>query len=67
MGLILDSSVLIAAERQGLNARQILAAIAQLVGETEVALSVVTLMRGGFGSLWVAWHLLERHLLECSY
>jgi hypothetical protein len=29
MGLILDSSVLIAAERQGQNARQMLAAIAR--------------------------------------
>jgi predicted nucleic acid-binding protein len=44
MGLILDSSVLIAAERQGRNARQMLATIARTVGETEVALSVITLI-----------------------
>jgi predicted nucleic acid-binding protein len=44
MGLILDSSVLVAAERQGKNARQMLAAVAERVGETEIALSVVTLI-----------------------
>ena len=44
MGLILDSSVLIAAERQGQNARQMLSAIARRAGETEIALSVVTLI-----------------------
>jgi predicted nucleic acid-binding protein len=44
MGLILDSSVLITAERQGQNARQILAAISSQVGNSEIALSVVTLI-----------------------
>jgi len=44
MGLILDSSVLIAAERQGQNSRQMLSAIARRAGETEIALSVVTLI-----------------------
>jgi hypothetical protein len=34
MGLILDSSVLIAAERQGKNARQVLTAIRENIGET---------------------------------
>jgi len=34
MGLILDSSILIAAERQGENARQALTEIAEQVGET---------------------------------
>jgi predicted nucleic acid-binding protein len=42
MGLILDSSVLIAAERQGKNARQVLTAIRENIGETEVGISVVT-------------------------
>jgi hypothetical protein len=42
MGLILDSSVLIKAERQGQNARQMLTAISRTAGETEVVLSVVT-------------------------
>jgi predicted nucleic acid-binding protein len=50
MGLILDSSVLIAAERQGRNARQMLATIARTVGETEVALSVITLIELAHGA-----------------
>lgn len=49
MGLILDSSVLIAAERQGQKARQMLAAIACTAGETEIALSVVTLIELAHG------------------
>jgi tRNA(fMet)-specific endonuclease VapC len=44
MGLILDSSVLVAAERQGYNARQMLASIARKIAETEVGISVVTLI-----------------------
>lgn len=44
MGLILDSSVLITAERQGQNARQMLAGIAAKAGNQDVALSVVTLI-----------------------
>jgi predicted nucleic acid-binding protein len=50
MGLILDSSVLIAAERQGKNARQVLRAIAQEVGETEVGISVVALIELAYGA-----------------
>ena len=50
MGLILDSSLLVAAERQGKNARQMLAAIAREVGETEVAISVVTLLELAHGA-----------------
>ena len=50
MGLILDSSVLIAAERQGKNARQMLAAIAGAVGNTEIAISVVTLIELAHGA-----------------
>lgn len=50
MGLILDSSLLVAAERQGKNARQMLADIAREVGETEVALSVVTLLELAHGA-----------------
>ena len=50
MGLILDSSVLIAAERQGKNARQVLTAIASEVGETEVGISVVTLIEPAHGA-----------------
>ena len=44
MGLILDSSVLIAAERQGRNARQALAEIAVSAAGEDVAVSVVTLI-----------------------
>ena len=50
MGLILDSSLLVAAERQGKNARQMLADIAREVGETEVAISVVTLLELAHGA-----------------
>lgn len=50
MGLILDSSVLISAERQGRNARQMLAAIAGRAGSTEIAVSVVTLIELAHGA-----------------
>jgi len=50
MGLILDSSVLIAAERQGKNARQVLTAIRENIGETEVGISVVTLIELAHGA-----------------
>lgn len=50
MGLILDSSVLIKAERQGQNARHVLMAIPRIAGETEVALSVVTLIELAHGA-----------------
>ncbi len=49
MGLILDSSVLIAAERQGQNARQMLTAISAEVGNTEIAISVITLIELAHG------------------
>jgi predicted nucleic acid-binding protein len=44
MGLILDSSVLIAAERKGSNARQLLSEIAGRAAGEDVAFSVVTLI-----------------------
>ena len=50
MGLILDSSVLVAAEREGRNARQALTAIAREIGETEVGISVVTLIELAHGA-----------------
>jgi len=50
MGLILDSSVLIATERQSKNARQMLTSIAARIGETEVAISVVTLVELAHGA-----------------
>jgi len=51
MGLILDSSVLISAERQGENARQMLTSIAHKIGETEVGISVVTLVELAHGAV----------------
>jgi predicted nucleic acid-binding protein len=50
MGLILDSSVLIAAERAGKNARQVLTALREQIGETEVGISVVTLIELAHGA-----------------
>jgi hypothetical protein len=50
MGLILDSSVLVAAERQGKNARQTLTAVAHEIGETDVGISVVTLIADRAGA-----------------
>jgi len=50
MGLILDSSVLIAAERKGKNARQALAEIAVRAAGEDVALSVVTVLELAHGA-----------------
>jgi predicted nucleic acid-binding protein len=50
VGLILDSSVLIAAERTGRNARQALTEIAVRVPGEDVALSVVTLIELAHGA-----------------
>ena|ERR1051325_1545953 len=50
MGVILDSSVLIAAERQGNNARQMLAAVSSQLGNTEIALSVLALLELAHGA-----------------
>ena len=43
MGIVLDSSVIIAAERQGRSVRQILEQIEAVQGEIEIGLSVVTI------------------------
>lgn len=50
MGLILDSSVLIAAERRGKNARQALAEIGVRAAGEDVALSVVTVLELAHGA-----------------
>ncbi len=50
MGLILDSSVLVAAERDGQNARQMLASAAAKFPGTEVGISVVTLIELAHGA-----------------
>lgn len=51
MGIILDSSVIVTAERRGHSVRQILEQVYAGQGETEVGLSVVTvaeLVHGAF-------------------
>ena len=50
MGLILDSSVLIKAERRGQNARQMLAAIARTAGNIDIAIPVATLIELAHGA-----------------
>jgi predicted nucleic acid-binding protein len=51
VGLILDSSVLIAAARKGRNARQALAEIAVHAAGEDIALSVVTVMELAHGAV----------------
>ena len=50
MGLILDSSVMITAERQGKNARRMLADISQTTGNADIAISVITLIELAHGA-----------------
>lgn len=50
MGVILDSSVLVAAERQGKNARQTLTALAGFVGNESIGISVITVMELAHGA-----------------
>jgi tRNA(fMet)-specific endonuclease VapC len=50
MGLILDSSVLIAADRTGQNARHALQDISEQLGRTDIGLSVVTLIELAHGA-----------------
>ena len=49
MGLILDSSAAVAAERQGMNARQLFGSIREQAGDDEIAISVVTLLELAHG------------------
>ena len=51
MGLIIDSSVLIASEHQGQNVRQMLAAISGRAGNLDIAISVVTLIEMAHGTV----------------
>jgi predicted nucleic acid-binding protein len=44
MGLILDSTVLVGADRKGLNARQALTLVMEKLGPGEVGISVVTVL-----------------------
>ena len=50
MGVILDSSVLVAAERQGHNAREVLTAVSSHLGDTEIGLSAITLLELAHGA-----------------
>lgn len=50
MGVILDSSVLVATERQGRNARQMLTLLSPRLGNIEIAISVVTLLELAHGA-----------------
>ena len=49
MGIVLDSTVLIAAERAGKTPRQVIADVAAGLGDTEVTLSVVTVIELAHG------------------
>ncbi len=53
MGLILDSSVIVAGERRGLAVEDILVAVRAVSGPTEIALSVVSVMELEHG-IWRA-------------
>jgi tRNA(fMet)-specific endonuclease VapC len=50
MGVILDSSILVKAERQGSNARQLLTDLSSRLGNTEIAISVITLLELSHGA-----------------
>ena len=49
MGLMLDSTAAVAAERQGKNARQLLEAVALETGDQGIAISVVTVLELAHG------------------
>ena len=49
VGIVLDSTVLIAAERSGKNARGVVEDVLVKVGDTEAALSVITLVELAHG------------------
>lgn len=50
MGLILDSTAIVAAERQGLSARQMLERLALQTGDQEIAISVITVLKLAHGA-----------------
>jgi predicted nucleic acid-binding protein len=50
MGIILDSSILISAERSGQNARRVMSDILHKTGNTDIALSVITLIELAHGA-----------------
>jgi predicted nucleic acid-binding protein len=50
MGLILDSSVLVAAERQNLNAHQLFLSLSREISGTDVGISVISLVELAHGA-----------------
>jgi predicted nucleic acid-binding protein len=50
MGLILDSTVIVAAERAGQNAHRLMTSIDQRITETQIGVSVVTLIELAHGA-----------------
>ena len=65
MGFLLDSTVLIAAERAGWNSNQILRWIEEKVGPAEIAISVVSLIELAHGAARAA--LPERRLRRLEF
>jgi predicted nucleic acid-binding protein len=51
VGVVLDSSVLVTAEREGKNAHRMPADVSPQVGNTEIALSVITLLELAHGAV----------------
>lgn len=51
MGVILDSSILVAGERLGNNAREVLSTVSSRLGDTEVGISVITLLELAHGAV----------------
>ena len=49
MGLVLDSTVLISAERSGQNPRSVIEALLAKMGDTEATLSIITLIELAHG------------------
>ncbi len=50
MGLIIDTSVIIAAERRSLDAAHVVGSVQSTIGEQEIAISVVTLIELAHGA-----------------
>ena len=63
-GLILDSSILIAAERRGHTVREILQDIRAVKGETEISISVVTVAELVHGAYRTKDHAQQQRRLE---
>jgi tRNA(fMet)-specific endonuclease VapC len=64
VGIILDSSVIISAERKGHSVRQILEKVQAIHGETEIGLSVVTIAELVHGAYRAQTQIQKQHRLE---